>query len=405
MDTIYKNGKINKIVYIGIFGVLFLSAGFTSTNDILPNFLTKVLWVVLFFVLVIKSELRCNKKQLYITLFVCVLVMINAIINDSNLINAFMYCFGFVCVLFLVNVVKKEELMKCYTDVMYHLCIISLICWCIFWFMPEVRRYFVVSNAMGNMYNDILVFSFNCTVNGIPRNQGMFWEPGAFSTFIILALVFESINKKLEYKRFIIFLVTLLTTFSTTGYFTALFFALFLLLKYKGDINKRRLIIALFCMVGVLVAFMWDYLIASETYSVFGKLIDFMNAGTYGNRATSVSIRIDSIIRPIGVFFRFPIFGCGAEKLNLLLFDYTKGMNTCTFINWFAIYGLFFGIIMLCGIIKMARAIANTRLLRVMVTVLLLMTIMTENFTNSPIIFMVALLGYGFLKGECVIEV
>lgn len=394
MNMIYKNGKVNRIVYIGIFLILFLSAGFTSANDLLPNIIARVLWIILIFMLAIKSSFKCNIRQLCITAIACLLIIINAFLNDWKLLNAFMHCLAFICVLLLVNSAGKEEIMKTYTNVMYHLCIISLICLLVFWLVPGIREGFLVTNAAGNVYSDIYVFSFNCKGKGIPRNQGMFWEPGAFSTFIVFALVFETINEKLNFKRLVIFLLALLTTFSTTGYFTALAYALFLVLRYRDSVKNRRMIIALLCMAAIVITVMWDSLTAEGSYSVFGKLTDFKNSGTYGKRVTSVSLRIDSLIKPIGVFFQYPIFGCGPEKLNLLLWDYTRGMNTCTFVNWFAIYGLLFGIIMFCGIVKTSHIIANKMPLKMMVLLLLLMAIMTENFVNSPVVFMVVLLGY-----------
>jgi hypothetical protein len=382
------------IAYIGIFLLLFLSAGFTVTNDILSNFLTKLLWLLLLTVLAMNTRMKCNRRQFTITLTLCLLIFASSFVNNGNLVISIMHCVQFVSAMFLVEITSQDKLLKAYTDILYYLCVLSLFCYVIFWLIPDIRSLFLVTNASGNVYSDILVFSFNNKVNGIPRNQGMFWEPGAFGTFIIFALVFETMGEKINPKHLGVFLATVITTFSTTAYFATSLYVLFLLFKYRSTAKNRRLMLALICMTGIAVALLWDFLFAKGTYSVFGKLIDFIDGGSYGNKVTSVSVRIDSVIKPIGVFFQYPILGCGMEKLRRLLFEYTHGMNTCTFVNWFAVYGLLFGSIMLVGIIKVSASITEKKMLRIVVVLLLLMAIMTENFTNSPVVFMLALLGY-----------
>jgi len=61
------------------------------------------------------------------------------------------------------------------------------------------------------------------TGNSLIRNSGMFWEPGAFAGYLILALVFIALkNRKYQagpyVKEVLIIIIGLITTQSTTGY-------------------------------------------------------------------------------------------------------------------------------------------------------------------------------------------
>jgi len=78
-----------------------------------------------------------------------------------------------------------------------------------------------VSTNFGS--SSILLHTFFSDPDGAKRNAGMFWEPGAFSGYLNLALVFLCLirarfMKRDFYIRFFVLSVCLLTTESTIGY-------------------------------------------------------------------------------------------------------------------------------------------------------------------------------------------
>src|SRR5690606_563550 len=75
------------------------------------------------------------------------------------------------------------------------------------------------------------------------RSSSIFWEPGAFSIYICLALYFELfVIKNKSLKRIIVLILSLITTFSTTGYIVFMFMiVIFLFKKQKFNyINHLR---------------------------------------------------------------------------------------------------------------------------------------------------------------------
>lgn len=94
------------------------------------------------------------------------------------------------------------------------------------------------------------------------RNSGVFSEPGLFQIFINIAIVFlifnNEINLKMFKRRFLLYTITLLTTFSVMGYICYVINVI-LCIKYRGEIvggiaksrKIRNIFIALLILFGV----------------------------------------------------------------------------------------------------------------------------------------------------------
>ena len=136
-----------------------------------------------------------------------------------------------------------------YLNVMYVICIISL-CFYVLeqlfhaigydfasFFKPAVylmREVFSLPCGPNICDAHILIYNFEDS-REIHTNAGMFWESGAFAGYIALALIFlglkrDSYAKQFYMTRFLVMIVTLLTTLSTTGYVICFFI---LILHYR----------------------------------------------------------------------------------------------------------------------------------------------------------------------------
>jgi hypothetical protein len=113
----------------------------------------------------------------------------------------------------------KQDFIEAYVKVMVFIGLISLP----FWVVNQIGFYGLETESISR--KSLLFYTSFRLIPGrlIVRNSGMFWEPGAFAGYLILALVFIALkNRKFEigpYKKevFSIFIV-LLTTMSTTGF-------------------------------------------------------------------------------------------------------------------------------------------------------------------------------------------
>jgi hypothetical protein len=145
------------------------------------------------------------------------------------------------------------------------------------------------ANAYNNVdFNpNILLYTFNGGANEVfSRNSGPFWEPGMFTIFINIALLFSLILKNSILNKYsMVLLITNITTLSTTGYlamFTTLFF-IYLISTQKG--TKKVLNYIFFLIILIVFILVWnldffgakiinDLDVASEKgYSRFGAAL------------------------------------------------------------------------------------------------------------------------------------
>ena len=157
---------------------------------------------------------------------------------------------GFAIRLFIgyAVITLVRDFPRVYVRVMYGLAIVSLV-----FYVPYVLLHLAgisvesyvsaLSTAIGTRSFDrrpILLHTFNGWYSS--RNFGMFWEPGAFQGYLILAMIFLALIKdRLETRQYRCMLwvlcVTVLTTMSTTGY---LAMVLVLLMQYDWQAEDPR---------------------------------------------------------------------------------------------------------------------------------------------------------------------
>ena len=127
---------------------------------------------------------------------------------------------------FTVRVLGKN-FTKYYVDIIYVLSIMGFFIYVPQLIVPGFGRFLIssISPLLRNpLYSgdiwyapDIIFYVFNSGV-GMYRNCGPFWEPGAYSGFLVIAMIFHYLESKtITDKKSIVLILALLSTFSTTG--------------------------------------------------------------------------------------------------------------------------------------------------------------------------------------------
>ena len=132
--------------------------------------------------------------------------------------------------------------------IIYHLCVISLICWVFLLFIPGPFTTLISTISLPwrsedyHSYN-IIVYTINEFVTSEAlsdmyirtRNAGFAWEPGGFACFICFGLLFNMVRTDLKLEKnmpLYVFLIALASTESTTGIVTfGLMLLVWLLIK------------------------------------------------------------------------------------------------------------------------------------------------------------------------------
>jgi hypothetical protein len=228
-------------------------------------------------------------------------------------------------------------------------------------------------------------------LSGDIRNGGIFWEPGAFQTFLVMAALieFHDNDNSMGSKKFIfIYMFALLTTLSTTGFVSLVLLVIYIIFSKKHISAKLKYISIAFLALGLLVFFIRNnpYL----QYAFIDKLKEMFNPSTtYG----TARVRQDSIIFPTQKFLESPLFGVGAAGLGELEAITGHTMYTFTPINWYAKWGILYGSIMIIGLWKYTKFLTSDIFRRIFILGIILVSVSTEEFSSNPSFLIYPLLG------------
>ena len=391
------SSKREKICIFGIFLLIFLTSSFTVTCDAISSSATILLWIFLLGICVLaRSKLSWKLSKIYVIM--TFLYLASTIVNKQDFFVQTKILFALTVAFVYVNAFSRNEIMTAFIKVMFVIAIVSIPLYFISITFPSAISFSLTPGSNGRSFYNLFIYGYMLNSN---RNSGLFWEPGAYSTFLNFALflILNDQGIKIDKKPFkiVVLIAALITTFSTAGYVT---FAICLIaFLFDNNISKKQrilLTIAIILLVGVAFSHYYEKIFLSGN-GVFGKLIFYReHADFYANGGTtsSTSVRIFSIIKPLELFIDHPILGVGNSNLQIMTQAYTKGAITCTFVNWFAINGIFYGIIVLCGYIKLINLSQKKFLVRLICLFFILSAILAEDYSQNALFLGIALLGY-----------
>ena len=370
-------------------GILYLSASFVFCNDIFPSFVTIFFWLLLLSSLV--KKLSGGYEKILLCLLFSSLLIVSSYYNNEDIIGSAKVVFSF----FVASLYVQKYRLKTFTDsfikIMFVVCLISLICLALTYAIPPLNNINVTTNKSGGTVTNWFVF---VKAQDSLRNYGLFWEPGAFQFHINIALLFFLFLKQQNKSYFWVFMFALITTYSTTGYLTFVVILASSLLYSNNHVIDRKYLLFI-CALLLVTGFVFkDLLFGSNLSSggstVFGKITNF---STDDDSISSASVRYYGVLLPLKLFWDSPIFGHGIEGLRDLTDTFTNGMNTCTFINWFAQFGLLYGLLAFLGIVGFCRKITRSVFVRIGLFMAFFVASMSENLATNPFLIMIILYG------------
>lgn len=307
----------------------------------------------MFFTYFVNENFRFN-TPIALTLTFVAVMLFSGIIPEKEFRDSFIYLVVFLAFMSLI---------------MYTLGVVSPELIYIFpsKFVPDVNNryyYFAVFHTYISFYdNSFLLF----------RNNGLFWEPGAYQSILNVALyflLFTKVNISPKWKKIAIaiLVVTILTTGSTTGYILLIMILLFFVLSSKSGLRNMFMIIMLLIISSILVTILNVDIVSSILK--LGNLNDVLRR-TY-------------IINDLNTLFyqgSFHFFGLTFEKFLQI----TNGSaNSIT--STYASLGVLFTSILLLLYIKYCSLFQNTFLF----FIILMIIFSTEGFLLKPIYLMFA---------------
>lgn len=395
------NNKIKFIDYFSIFSLIYLSSSFYGRSMKGSFNLTFLLTISLLTIIINNKKLVLDKKNLMFFISIVILSSFTMIINMESPYQYIIFWASLISAYLFYLSYNSMRFIYIYTEILYGLCIFSLFSFILLVTVPSVFVIFPTITNVSDLTVNNLLFAVVHNSSYFNSNYGMFWEPGAFQTFINLALYFQIfVLKDLNGKRIIIFLITIFTTFSTTGYLATMFLFVIYLISNKDKTiivikRKRKLIRAISFLIIIGVG-IFSLLPDKILFKVFGKLEAIINPNLINQNIAYVSTiaRIDAIKIPIINFIESPLWGRGFESLYNYSLNNNINFLTATPLNWFGLFGLVLGILFNYSVWKLTK-LSNTMILIRILEFMFLNFIMISQYYNMNG-FILTLIFYGF---------
>jgi hypothetical protein len=213
------------LVYCG--SAIAFTHGLTSFNE---NILGCLLPLIIAAMLCIKKSIYFNNKNLLLILFVFSCWVALQTLKYRELSIPVIKPYGLLTAFVLIYVFKTK-LFRYYEEGVVVLSAIGLVFWFLLLLFPGIMEPLLstVSFDVGGVGTiDASIIVFNKTVNTtasefnfLRRNAGFAWEPGRFSSLVVVAMLFNMYRLKFSLrnnKNFWILFIALLSTQATTGY-------------------------------------------------------------------------------------------------------------------------------------------------------------------------------------------
>lgn len=377
MGTFNKNYKVgkNSIIQYLVNLLIIITIGYNSGSAISTannriGFALMIVSICAIFLMYakIKTSFKVNYFNLYFALMV--IMVINSLVVNGNfrfIENNIRYLVILLFSFMFVKYVKLETFVYYYTKIMTFLVIISLIpFYLVNTFQVDLVKYMpIFENINGVQYYNGIFFHFY--TYSTRRNMGIFWEPSIYSSFIIMAMLFEISYKKPSKSRLIILLLGLLSTGSTGGFFLIPFIAMVLLFR-KSNTLKSIVI-----QTGLLFSSLWSFVnmerifafLAEKNPLVFGKLVRENSASLFD--------RVNSPTANIELFLDNPIFGQGLGKVDELYSGYLISQTSTStyYLAAFGIFGIIYTATIIYGAYRRKQLNLTTRILIAIILILI----------------------------------
>ena len=320
-------------------------------------------------ILIMKNRIKFD-KTFFISIGVFLIYAAATTINNG-LINPMWISQWIIWLTIAFCILKtfKVQLFDVYETILYQLCIVSLVFWILHIVFPSslenICAVIQFSTPHGGENSNVAsnVIFYTIGSNGtnefalIKRNSGFAWEPGAFASYICLAIFCNSLRRNFSLennKSLIIFVITLISTQSTAG------FMIFIVMLITWLIINRKSWHIFVIIPIVLFLFRLPF-VQEKMLEEYGNLESFDLSMTSDTNTYTLG-RMASFMLDWQEFLLHPILGLGgwSEGTWLNQFGYDNISTISGIGELLAMYGAIMTILFFYLIFKSARLVTKT---------------------------------------------
>ena len=378
----FETVLLNILLLTSVDTILF-GTNASLTLRYIPRIIGLLSSFVLLLIYIIDKKIK-NPLLIFTFVFITLLFFASCA-NNKNEIQGVLSRFISILTGFLIALsINRKKFLRVFVSFVSFVCIIAILTELIAYIAPSIFGVFpIVSNSVGHQFRVFLIGSIEISElnNTLIRSNGIFWEPGAFAIYIIIALVFELFFfETINYKRVLTEIIGLFLTFSTTGYI-CLFALLFVFLLFKRSNQTaykwyKPIIVATLLMSFGFIVFSSELL----KEEVFGKII---------LKNSSAGSRFSSFFNGLAISFKYPLLGIG-DKSSDIMKEYLSTINTWysnggvninnTITGYMASYGIPFGSLLMLGNFLSLRQRNDNKLLFVFLCLIIMLAYCGERF-------------------------
>lgn len=318
------------------------------------------LYAVSFFItLLLKAP---NEAYGIITKMLFVIFLVNYCCERNNTHKIFEIVYEFIVVIsavalffFIALFVFNMDLPSCYVGDGFY------------------KSYFYLFFTQSGYAESIGRFSFY-------RLQSIFWEPGVFSVYLLLALYYYCfLAGKKHILHFWILTICLILTLSTTGLIVGIGMFLVFILKKMKSLQERILAVAPLCIVAIpVIVIVW---MKKKNSTV----------------SPSYSLRMYDMIRSLKIWGENLLFGVGYNNTTLFSMEGRIG-NSNGFLNWCMTTGLLgLVFVILPFVVNCMISKSKERIRNVVFFGLFVLMNFTEPLIQTPIMLLLISMSYAAL--------
>ena len=353
-----KMGKFTQLLIILI--TVYCSGYYYSTTVIGSN--ASVVALIIGFLLLLGNYLlhganvQMKPNELCFVAFSVLIIILCTVVNGGLFSTILVKQILIIAVSYLIfKSVSFDGFKKTYVKIMFVVMIFALLGQIIkttslIYQLPQITNY------NGTTYRSGILFSFcDYQYSGITdRIQGLFWEPGLFSSYLLIGFVFAKRDYFKHNSVYLIYIIMLalclILSRSGAGLLlapVAVFTKLFS--EFNLSKSRRGILLVLFCVA--IVALVFFYFGSGSSW------VDRYLFIKFDGETSSGADRLNAVKSDFMIFAtKFP-FGCGINNYSEYCASYhSSGTSTLTgFIAQYGMFGMFFAVALIGKLIKMIR--------------------------------------------------
>ena len=292
---------INAVKLYVIFVTVITFGGVVNAFPIIRFFYLSAIVLSLYYI--IKNKLSFSSKLVFALFLISIIALLSSFLTNSPILYYQQLVLASFIAFLAVSVFSYNY--KEISDYIYIVCrivcVLGAINFVLYTFVPDMYV------EMTNDNSGYFVYSISYFFNYLPhkyhfitRNQGLFWEPGVFAVVLNLHLFDVLIERSKNFKKAILPIFLIITTFSTSG----LVLMTCIVSYWFFFIRKMK--------------FIYGIVIGSFFAAVFVPFLIDNTKEKVDQDSQSAAIRAYDLYMGVEIIKSYPMFGVGMNPDNYL---------------------------------------------------------------------------------------